>query len=339
MSNPLRTSPVRSFTASTGEVWTLQGNAALKHDALNTRYLALPGATGDYASTPDTPANSITGDIDIRVRAALTDWTPAAAQVLAAKWSTSGNLSWTFQVAATGVLQFTTSNNGSTSSNADSSVATGIGDGAWRWVRVTRASATGAIKFYTSANGTAWTQLGTDRSNTSGTIFNSNAIVEVGARVSGSSLPANGRIGYVEIRSGIGGAVMALFDPARDAPIPFPAALPRCTLSGYELAPDEAVARSDMEQGPARSRRRFTATPTRIRVRWVFTLAEMEAFEAWHKYDTWDGQAAFTVALANGMGVTTQTARFLRMWRAVALPGLRWEVSGELEVGARPLNA
>jgi hypothetical protein len=43
--------------------------------SLALSYLKLPGILNNYASTPDTAANSVTGDIDIRVKVAC-DWTP-----------------------------------------------------------------------------------------------------------------------------------------------------------------------------------------------------------------------------------------------------------------------
>jgi hypothetical protein len=45
-------------------------------------FVLLPGASGDYVSTPDAAALDITGDLDLRVRVAMDDWTPAAESIL-----------------------------------------------------------------------------------------------------------------------------------------------------------------------------------------------------------------------------------------------------------------
>ena len=51
--------------------------------------LRLPGLSGNYLSTPDTAATSVTGDIDIRVKVALDDWTPSATQTLDSEVTTA----------------------------------------------------------------------------------------------------------------------------------------------------------------------------------------------------------------------------------------------------------
>jgi hypothetical protein len=38
-------------------------------------YLLLPGVINNYATTPDSPALSITGDLDLRLKIAPTSWT------------------------------------------------------------------------------------------------------------------------------------------------------------------------------------------------------------------------------------------------------------------------
>jgi len=72
------------------------------------RALNLPGISGSYASTPDTPANSVPGSIDIRVRAALADWTQASlvsSGDLVSKDSTA-NRDYFLEIDSTGHLLF-----------------------------------------------------------------------------------------------------------------------------------------------------------------------------------------------------------------------------------------
>lgn len=139
-------------------------------------YVYLPGVTGNSASTPEASAIRISGDIDIRVRCTLDDWTPAAVQVLIAK--EDANYGYRLHVTTGGLLTFTWSDNNSTNRAISSTAATGISDGSLAWVRVTRASGTGTTKFYTSTTSTndptavTWTQLGTDVASFAGAMFN-----------------------------------------------------------------------------------------------------------------------------------------------------------------------
>ena len=76
----------RAIPAST--LATLAGiSAALALNAtrVDNRALNLPGTSGSYASTPDSPAVSVTGDLDLRVRVSMNDWTPDSSQTLIAK--------------------------------------------------------------------------------------------------------------------------------------------------------------------------------------------------------------------------------------------------------------
>lgn len=184
-----------------------------------TKYLYLPGVAGNYASTPDSVANSITGDIDIRVRVALDDWTPAAVNILTGKAAAIGQYSFNFYVNAAGTLSLTFTVDGTTQNSGTSTVATGISDGAASWVRVTRAASSGKVNFYTAADSSiepsSWTLLGAaDVPTTAGNIFDSTSAVEVGTQLVGSSAPAKGKIYRVIIKSGIAGTTVVDFNAA-----------------------------------------------------------------------------------------------------------------------------
>jgi hypothetical protein len=184
----------------------VQATAAKKpayRTATTTGYLSLPGVAGNYASSPDSAAVSVTGDIDVRVKCALADWTPAASSGLWAKWGASGHLSIGSYVATSGVIVTFLSSDGTNAVNAISSVGTGITDGATKWIRFTRVAATGVSKYYLSDNGTAWTQLGTDIATTAGNIFDSDAVWAIGAGASGGATPVLGNFYRMQIRSNV----------------------------------------------------------------------------------------------------------------------------------------
>ena len=116
----------------------------------------------------------------------------------------------------------------------------------------------------------------------------------------------------------------------------WPERLPLPTIEGYGIRPGEAILRTEMEAGPARQRRRFTNTPSRITVRWVMSAEQFQLFEAWYRWAAAEGGAWFEMDLLGGLGLLPQEARFTRQFDARPWRGLLWEVTSELEVRARP---
>jgi hypothetical protein len=185
--------------------------AVLSHTGTN--YLYLSGVANNYASTPDSAALDITGDIDIRVRVALDDWTPAAAQTLLAKYGGSGARSYLFDVQTAGTLRFQYTTGGVTGVSVTSSVATGIADGSIKWVRVAFDVDNGAAgntgTFYTSDDGVTWAQLGAPVTAAGVVAIASTAApLEIGSFASGSSGLAAAKFYLAQVLSGIGGTVV-----------------------------------------------------------------------------------------------------------------------------------
>lgn len=123
--------------------------------------------------------------------------------------------------------------------------------------------------------------------------------------------------------------------------VSWPARLPLPTYDGYALEPEAATARTDMEAGPARQRRRYTGTPTRIPVRWRMSALEFATFEAWFRLKLADGTDWFAIDLLGGVGVAGHDARFVAQsdtpYRAVPGRGGAWIVTSALEVRQRPM--
>lgn len=183
--------------------------------------LVLPGNVGDHASTPDDASLDITGDIDVRVDAQLANWaesTAAAADTveLIGKYSfASGTKSWWLGTRAD-ALFFQWSVDGTAALSASSTVPLPIPASGRMAVRVTMDADNGAsgrtITFYTAPSGTSgpWTQLGEPvvQSGTT-SIANTTTALKVGdASDIGYTRPI-GRVHRAEIRSGIGGSVVA----------------------------------------------------------------------------------------------------------------------------------
>lgn len=118
--------------------------------------------------------------------------------------------------------------------------------------------------------------------------------------------------------------------------VQWPNTLPLPLVDGYGLTPQEAVLRTDMESGPARQRRRFRQTPTRISVRWLFSETQFALFEAWYKFHADEGGQWFEITLLGGLGLLPHESRFTRQFEAQLISARRWEVKGELEIRERP---
>jgi hypothetical protein len=80
-------------------------------------------------------------------------------------------------------------------------------------------------------------------------------------------------------------------------------------VSGYAIKPANALARTEMEAGPARQRRRFTQVPRVVPVQFELTLDELATFEAWFDQQIHSGADWFDTTLINGQGLATMRAR------------------------------
>lgn len=117
----------------------------------------------------------------------------------------------------------------------------------------------------------------------------------------------------------------------------FPATLPGPSVTGFNVSPAEGVARTEMDAGNTRARRRFVSVPDTLEVSWFFTDTEMTAFRAWYRADATAGAAGgaawFNLDLPIGDGgIEAKNARFAEPWRADLKKGLHWQVSAKLEV-------
>ena len=235
-----------SFRSSTTrELWTINqsgtpkaaivdnAHANLKsglpalYKQVSLAHLSLPGVLANYAKTPDSAAVSVTGDLDVRVKVSVPDWTPAAGMGLASKNGVAPQKSWLLYLSSAGLLQFYWSVDGTVLNTATSTVATGLTDGTTHWIRATIDVDNGAagndVKFYTSEDYNPstgegmWTQLGATVTTAGVTsICDGTAQLEVGG-YNGGIEPVRGQVYYFEMRNGIGGPVVAAFDPSRAA--------------------------------------------------------------------------------------------------------------------------
>jgi len=151
-------------------------------------YVLLDGVSGTYVSTPDSAANSITGNMTIEIDADI-DWTPNPAQMLFSKYGSPGNRGWYIYNFNSGTgLQLLYSDDGNANITVAPTVAIStVFPGKQRgMIRVSIDVDNGAggndVTFSTSVDsGVTWVQLG-DVVTAVGTtsIFPSTADVAVG---------------------------------------------------------------------------------------------------------------------------------------------------------------
>ena len=117
----------------------------------------------------------------------------------------------------------------------------------------------------------------------------------------------------------------------------WPTTLPLPQQEGYGLEPQQAFLRTDVDQGPAIQRRRFSSSPTDIPLNLDLTNEQFETFEAWYHYEILDGASWFNMTLYNGNGLNTVEARFKSVYKAAPKGGLSWVVTATLESRNMPL--
>lgn len=175
-----------------------------------TNYLYLPGSGGNFASTPDLAAYSPT-DWDMRVRVALTDWTPGAYQTFISHGWGTGSQSYLFAMDSGNQITLLIEDSGGVEGVTAGTLPT-VTDGNYLDVRVTRRNSDARVQFFTKSVSTAlsentgWTQLGTDK--TMGlNPFNSTSTLQLGA-TSGGANQMTGRMQRAMLHNGIDGAVV-----------------------------------------------------------------------------------------------------------------------------------
>lgn len=207
-----------SYTDVQSNVWRSYQSSSVSTGArriLGGAYTNFTSVNGDAFYTPDSAALSITGDIDIMVRARSTIWSSTTGTFVGKKSSIT-TVSYTFDMSGAGLPRLTLSPDGTTTNQvAVSSSATlasvGIVNGQSTWLRATWRQSDGRLQFFYAADSStvpsSWTQLGTDRSLVVASIFDSTANVEIGTTNVGT-LPFIGDIHRVRILNGIGGTVV-----------------------------------------------------------------------------------------------------------------------------------
>ena len=123
--------------------------------------------------------------------------------------------------------------------------------------------------------------------------------------------------------------------------IAYPEFLPEPQRDGYGFQPVSPMARSELQSGRARQRRRFTSVPTVASVTWLMDDGEAQLFEGWFEHILLSGSLWFQCPLKTPLGMDEHRARFVDIYEGPILVGESfWRFTAKLELFKRPiLNA
>lgn len=184
------------------------------------RYVYLPGGTGNSLSAPDEAAFDITGDVELVVRAAATDWTPSAFCGLLDK--VGGNAGYGLRQNTNGTLFVAFGDGSAFGTSLISTAAPPLVDGAAHWLKATFQPNNGAggktARFFYAADQptepTAWTEIGTPVVQATAIAIGTNTVpLHIGA-INPSANPFTGNVYRAIVRNGIDGTVV--FDWSAD---------------------------------------------------------------------------------------------------------------------------
>jgi hypothetical protein len=184
----------------------------LVKNSTDANYWFGSGVAGNYCSTPNAAANQITGDIEIIALVKITN--QSTTQTIIGKNVDGSNFSYWFGLTGANQLRLIFSPNGTLTITATSTVVQPFSTTDIGYVKVTKVSSTGVVKFFTSTDGVTYTQLGADVASTSGAMFNGNASVKLGAYDTANLYPFIGSIYRATISNSIGGTPVVDFNPS-----------------------------------------------------------------------------------------------------------------------------
>jgi hypothetical protein len=180
--------------------------------AAGERHAAFPANSRSF-SLPAASFPAITGDIDIRIKCALNQYSRGSTQTLVARYGVAGARSFRMEINASNRFIFTWSVDGTADLQLTAPSAPAFADGTDAWFRATVDVDNGlggrTGKLWTSTDGDVWTEIAASETTTGGasSIFNPAAVdYEIGGRGSTGGV-IQGKIYEVQIRSGIDGPI------------------------------------------------------------------------------------------------------------------------------------
>lgn len=115
----------------------------------------------------------------------------------------------------------------------------------------------------------------------------------------------------------------------------WPSSLGNPQLSGYDLETTDPTVRTDMEGGSARVRRRYTAAPDTVSLKFLFDAAQMATFRTFWDYDMANGSAWVYMPVKTGYvaGLESRECRPINgIFKSVPVSATHWLVEFQVEV-------
>lgn len=168
-------------------------------------YLLFPtSSTTTKATSPDSAALSmVNSDMDVRVKLALDDWTPAAEQKVISKHGANGYI---LAVTAAGAISWDVKGPAGDRVHL-SSASVPAADGVAIWIRAAFtynfSGTDSSTAFYTSTDGTTWTALGTPTSVVKSGPSDGTEQLTIGVYSDGASGRMRGKLYRVQLRNNI----------------------------------------------------------------------------------------------------------------------------------------
>lgn len=215
------------FVSDTGETWTttrtmIDAAGGIEWNGTDTYWRNSAGTIGQCASTPDSVAASITGDLTMIVKITRANGVAEQGCVIGKYNTTGNNRSYRLIVSSTDKLLLATTSDGSTVQIGQTTNTVDFTAGKYftATLDVNDGSGNRVYTFKQSSDGINWTTLessGTVSGTTS--IYDGTSVVEIGAYNLGASEPFTGKIHYAAAWANTTGSGTPAWEfyPARDA--------------------------------------------------------------------------------------------------------------------------
>jgi hypothetical protein len=181
------------------------------------QYLQLPTTATATAYTSGTATTHVAGDLDIRAKVQHL-FPVGVATSIAYAAAVGGLFPYWLSITSDGAikLSYTIFGGSSLSASSTLSLTTRFSAGDTFWIRATKTTGlAGKANFYTSTDGSTWTSLGVELDAVSlPASFTPNPIY-TGLSPDDSSSWVNGKLYYLEVRNGVNGTPVVVFDPTQ----------------------------------------------------------------------------------------------------------------------------
>lgn len=160
------------------------------------------GAAGDYATFADNAAYTVTDEFELIVKVTPTTWAQTST-IVSSKGLSAGDAGFRLTLSS-GVGIYFSHDNGVSNVDSLSSVNHSFTPGQTGWIKVTYKGSLGEVKFYTSTDGSSYSQLGTTQTTTITAGWNSANAMRIGQRLD-AVLRYQGTVHRVSFGTTIGG--------------------------------------------------------------------------------------------------------------------------------------